>query len=103
MSFIDSIMNWFSPKRGSQGNQGDQGGRGCQNGGSDYYASFYAKTAEGGPGEITRETLAVIDRTPMFNPFDPTAVIPGPNSGIVPSAYFYRHVPVTQKAQKAQK
>jgi hypothetical protein len=80
MSFINSIMNWFTASS-----------KPAQEGGSDYYASFYAKTAVGGPGEITRQTLAVIDRTPMFNPFNPNAVIPGPSTGIVPSAYFYRH------------
>jgi hypothetical protein len=54
---MNSIIEWFLPTPQTQ-----QPAQVPQVGGSDYFANFYAKTAVGGPGEISQQTLAVIDR-----------------------------------------
>ncbi len=54
---------------------------------SDFLHFNYARTAVGGPAAISNATLAVIENTPMFNPFQNNTVIPG-SSGIVPSGSY---------------
>ena len=61
----------------------------CQTGGgaSDYVGSFHAWQAD--PASLTRYTEARIGNSPMFNPFNQTAVFATGTSGIIPTGQYY--------------
>lgn len=57
-------------------------------------SSFYANTAIGGPGAISRSTLANIENALIFKPFVKGAVIPtAPSTGIIPTGQYLAGMP----------
>lgn len=56
-------------------------------GSSDYAQSFHAYGAD--PAQLSRFTLANINKAPMFNPLKSNTVFPTGTSGVIPTGAYY--------------
>ena len=61
-------------------------------------SSFYSVAVVGGPAAIFKDTLQHLDKSPMFNPLSPDAVIPSLSTGIVPSGLYLSESAKTEQS-----
>lgn len=92
-SVNNSKRNMKSSKRMMNNKYSQRGG-----GASDFVGSFHAWQTD--PASLSRYTEAHINNSPMFNPFNQTAVFATGTSGIIPTGQYYMTGGSTKRSSK---